>query len=76
MTEQIPSNNLHLEQSDVAQEFLITKKRGGHFLRKQLGAFRAKELQNYRHTKVKVVLTTMQRGGKNGNGINLKNLSS
>lgn len=42
---------------------------GGHFLRKQLAACRATELQDYRDAKVKVAQTTMYRGWQNRGGM-------
>lgn len=42
---------------------------GGHFLRKQLAACRATELQDYRDAKVNVAQTTMYRGWQNRGGI-------
>lgn len=56
---QIPSNNLHLALTEVVVEGWRIKREGGHFLRKQLAACRATELQDYRDAKVNVAQTTL-----------------
>lgn len=67
MTVQIPSNNLHLAQTEVVVEGW--RMRGGRFLRKQLAACRAAQLQDYRDVKVNVAQTKMYTGWLNRGGI-------